>query len=90
MPLPVVVVDVAMLVLIGIASSSPVATPATIWVLDAPTRPVITGVTVILPFLSTVTVEPVPRELIAALSTLMALLTWPVMTVAVAVIPGFS
>ena len=31
--------------------------------------PVITGVTTIVPFLSTVTVEPVPRELIAALST---------------------
>jgi hypothetical protein len=46
--------------------------PATICVEDVPTIPVITGVTTILPFSSSVTVELVPRELIAALSTFTA------------------
>jgi len=57
-----------------------------------PTRRVIAGVTTILPSSSTVTVtvELVPRELIAALSTVTAPVAWPVTIVALADMPGLS
>ena len=85
-----VLVPVEETLTVGSTTTSPAFRPATICVVELPTRPTTTGCVVWMPWLRTVTVDLVPVVVTAADGTMSTSVFEAVMTVTSAVMPTFT